>query len=348
MNKVRNVALAAAIGLIGIAGCKKLASTSQLAGALSAAVAGNKVTETSAAVPSAAAPSAMEADSALAEKLSCFIQCFNRLSISVRDAEHRYYGWVDEKTGPTGKEKSVDGVSVLSPDFSMEKLDKAKSLPPALPDIDAAAEAYRAAANKLNPLVEAANKYYQQNDYKDDKFARGKAMHAPLVAAFAEFDAADKALSDKVTVMNDALGQRRLAALAKDPKRKIQYLVEQSLADAKKLLPVAAVKKLDDVDEAKLGAAVTTFETSESNLESYASANKAEADKASMLGSTISAEKDLLKSSKDLLRRKRDKKDFNKEFFAHTDPELVDGHPAQVIKTYNALIEQTNSLTYET
>jgi hypothetical protein len=342
MNKVRNVALWAAIGLVSIAGCKKVVSLSQVSGALSAAVAGNE-----APAPAAAAPSAGEADAALGKKLSCFIVCFNRLSSSVRDAEHRYYGWVDEKTGPTGKENDIEGISTLNLDSSMEKLDNAKSLPPALPDIDAAAEAYRAAANKLNPLVKAANDYYEQNDYKDDKFAKGKAMHGPLVAAFAAFDVADKALNEKVTVMNDALGQRRLAVLAKDPGRRVQYLVEQSLADAKKLLAVAEVKKLDELDEAKLGAALTTFETTESNLESYASANKAEADKVSMLDSAISSEKDLLKSAKELLRRKRDNKDFNKEVVEHSNPEFIDGHPAQVISKYNALIDNTNSLSYD-
>ena len=80
--------------------------------------------------------------------------------------------------------------------------------------------------------------------------------------------------------------------------------------------------------------------------EGPAQKNAREADNVTSLSSAISAEQDLLKASKALLRRKRDKKDFNKEFFAGQNPELVEGHPAQVVDKYNDFIDRVNSLRY--
>lgn len=336
--KKQSTAIAIVLALAATAGCKRLASLEGVAGAVSAAITGNSAP--------AAADDDGDADARLGAKLSHYIDCFNQLSRSVHSSEDRYFEWVDEKKGVTGKEHNVYGVYDVQPEYCEQGLDKANTAKPSLPDVESAAASYRSAIDALVPLVRAANKYYDQKDYEDDHFAKGKEMHGPLVAAFAKFDEADKALSAKVTALNDALGARRLAALAKDPARKLQYLVEQSVADAKKLLPVAKVEKLDQLDESKLAAALTAFETSETNLESFVQKNGQEADKVMSLSSAISAEQDLLKASKALLRRKRDKKDFNKEFFAGQNPELVEGHPAQVVDKYNDFIDRVNSLRY--
>src|SRR5262249_39563011 len=156
---------------------------------------------------------------------------------------------------------------------------KAKGLPPSLPDVEAAAEAYKTAGTEVVPLVQTAYKYYDQKDYQDDKFAKAKEMHGPLSDAFKKFFDADKALDAKVITLKDALDERRLKVLESDPNRKLQYLVEKSLADAKKLLEVAKVAKLEDLDEAKYQAALTAYDTDVTNLETFAAANKAETDK---------------------------------------------------------------------
>ncbi|MGC4091109.1 MAG: hypothetical protein QM756_25185 [Polyangiaceae bacterium] len=65
-----------------------------------------------------------------------------------------------------------------------------------------------------------------------------------------------------------------------------------------------------------------------------------------MLSSMLREERDLLKSGKDLMRRKRDNKDFNKEFFSGSNPKLVEGHPAQVIDKYNTVVRSSNHLRF--
>ena len=48
--------------------------------------------------------------------------------------------------------------------------------------------------SKLEPLLKEADDYYSQENYKDDKMAKGKALHPRLVAAWDAFAAADQKL----------------------------------------------------------------------------------------------------------------------------------------------------------
>ncbi|MGB8444414.1 MAG: DUF3829 domain-containing protein, partial [Pseudolabrys sp.] len=43
--------------------------------------------------------------------------------------------------------------------------------------LEAAASAYAKAVAKLEPLLKEADDYYTQENYKDDKMAKGRALH---------------------------------------------------------------------------------------------------------------------------------------------------------------------------
>jgi hypothetical protein len=339
----QQITAAFVLSLAALSGCKKLENAAGAAGSAVAQLA--SAAETPGAAP-AGNDSAEDADGKLGDKLSKYIDCLNNFSDSVRRSHDRYLDWIDEKKGLTGKERNVYGLYTVDPQYCLKNLDEAKGLKPSLPDVETAAETYRAAANDLTPLVAQAYKYYDQKDYEDDKFAKGKEMHGPLLEAFKKFHDADDALSAKVSTLNDALSVRRLAALEKDPNSKLQYLIEKSVADAKKLVAVSTPKTLADLDEAKFTAALEAYDTSVTNLETFATANKAETDHVMTFSSFLSNEQDLVKAAKALGRRKRDKKDFNKEFFSGNAPQMVDGHPAQVIEKFNTVIRDKNGLSW--
>ena len=102
----------------------------------------------------------------------------NGTSKRVVDSRNRYLSWVkDEKVGPTGKERNIYGLYDINADGCFPNLDRAKTMAPPLPDVEAAAAEYKKALEELDPLVKQANKYYDQDDYKDDKIAKGKALH---------------------------------------------------------------------------------------------------------------------------------------------------------------------------
>ncbi len=58
-----------------------------------------------------------------------------------------------------------------------------------------------------------ADDYYPQEDYKDDKMAKGRALHPRLIAAWDAFASADKALRGGVEAINDTRALERLAEI---------------------------------------------------------------------------------------------------------------------------------------
>ena len=342
MNKLF---FAGAVGLLslsafsGLAGCKQIADAKKAAEDLKAAA--------SAATTNGPAISSEEdKDAELGNKLGEYISCMNGTSKRVIDSRNRYLSWADEKTGPSGKERHVYGLYDINANTCITALERAKSKQPPLPDVDSAAAEYRKALDELDPLVKQAEKYYDQKDYKDDKMAKGKALHPQLMNGFAKFEQVSKGFEDRVTVLNDAVNARQFTRLEKDPTRRLQYLSQKSLNDAKALIKLTDIAELKELDLQKYDVALQTYDKALTELEQYAESHKAEAAKAMMFSSYVSSSKTFLKAAKELLRRKRDNKDFNKEFFSKSSPGMVEGHPAQVIETYNRMIGSSNNLRY--
>ncbi|HEY6079179.1 MAG TPA: DUF3829 domain-containing protein [Polyangiaceae bacterium] len=341
MNKLHLVGLCGALALGPVAGCKQLEEAKKAAEALKAAAS---------AVADAKGPSISseeDKDAELGSKLGEYISCMNQTSKRVVDSRNRYLSWVkDEKVGPTGKERNIYGLYELNTETCFRALEKAKLAKPSLPEVESAAAEYRKALEELEPIVKQANKYYDQDDYKDDKMARGKAMHPQLMSAFAKFEQVSKGFEERVTQLNDGVNARQLTRLEKDASRRLQYLSQRSLNEAKALIAMTDIAELKELDQQKYDVALQTYDKTLSELEQYADTHKAEADKIMMFSSYVSSGKTFLKSAKELLRRKRDNKDFNKEFFSKSSPQMVDGHPAQVVDTYNRMINDSNHLRY--
>lgn len=339
MNKPVFAACAVLV-VASLSGCKQIAEARKAAEALKAAAS---------AVAQAKGPaisSEEDKDSELGSKLGEYISCMNGTSKRVVDSRNRYLSWVDEKTGPTGKERNIYGLYDINAQTCLPSLDRAKAAQPPLPEVESAAAEYRKALEELDPLVKTADKYYDQKDYKDDKFAKGKELHPQLMNAFAKFEQVSKGFEDKVTALNDEVNARQFARLEKDPSRRLQYLSQKSLNEAKALIKLTDIAELKELDLQKYDVALQTYDKALTELEQYASSHKAEVDKTMMFSSYLSSSQNFLKSAKELLRRKRDNKDFNKEFFSKSSPSMVDGHPAQVVEKYNSMIGDSNNLRY--
>jgi HSP90 family molecular chaperone len=176
--------------------------------------------------------------------------------------------------------------------------------------------------------------------------AKGKALHPQLINAFAKFEQVNKGFEDRVTAMNDEVMARQLTRLEKDASRRLQFLSQRGLNEAKAVIKLVDIGELKELDQQKYDVALQTFDRTLTELEQYADSHKPEVDKVMMFSSYQSSRKNFLKAAKDLLRRKRDNKDFNKEFFSNSNPSMVDGHPAQVIEKYNSMINDSNRLRY--
>lgn len=339
MNKLFSAVALSWAFLFSLEGCKQVAEARKAAEALKAAAS---------ATPDAVPVSAEEdKDAQLGAKLGVYIGCMNGTSKRVVDSRNRYLSWVkDEKVGPTGKERIVYGLYDINANTCLPALERAKTMQPALPEVESAAAEYKKALEELDPLVKQADKYYDQKDYKDDHMAKGKAMHPMLMNAFAKFEQVSRGFEDRVTALNDAVNARQFVRLEKDPSRRLQYLSQRTLNEAKPLIKLTDIAELKELDLQKFDVALQTYDKALTELEQYADGHKDEASRAMTFSSYLSSSRDFLKSAKELLRRKRDNKDFNKEFFSNSSPTMVDGHPAQVIEKYNRMINDSNNLRY--
>ena len=148
----------------------------------------------------------------------------------------RYFSWAAQ-SGPTGKERIIYGTYTIYDTTDCNKnVEKANALEPRDAALEAAASAYADAVCKLEPLLKEADDYYTQENYKDDKMAKGRALHPRLVAAWDAFANADKALRNGVEAINDKRAAERLAEIEQKEGRKARYHVQALMIHAKRVL----------------------------------------------------------------------------------------------------------------
>jgi hypothetical protein len=181
-------------------------------------------------------PVAAQDSPSLTPKLNAYIECMNRLSARAYDSRQRYFSWVG-KNGPTGKERIIYGTYTIYDTSDCKKnVEKVNAQDPREPELEAAATDYVTAVVALEPLLKEADDYYSQENYKDDKMAKGRALHPRLVAAWNAFAAADDKLTKTVEVIQDKRAIERLAEIERTEGKKGRYHIEALMIRAKQVL----------------------------------------------------------------------------------------------------------------
>jgi hypothetical protein len=268
--------------------------------------------------------------------MNAYIGCINRLSERSYDSRKRYFSWVS-KNGPTGKERIIYGTYTIYDTSDCRKnVEKANALEPRDAALEAAASAYADAVSKLEPLLNEADDYYKQENYKDDKMAKGRALHPRLIAAWDAFASADKALRSNVETINDRRSAERLAAIEAKEGRKARYHVEALMIQAKRLARALDAEK---PDLAAITPALNEYEASVKALEGLP------ADDAKLGSSFVGNAKTFLTSAKQLMRRIRDKVPLSqgdRMMINAGGGEMIEGTPQRLLRDYNSLIEAYN------
>jgi hypothetical protein len=284
------------------------------------------------------APAAAQ-NSTATEKLNAYVGCINRQSSRAYESQARYFSWAP-KSGPTGKERIIYGLyTIYDTDDCQKGVENANTLEPRDAALEAAASAYVSAVTTLGPLLKEADDYYTQENYKDDKMAKGRALHPKLVAAWDAFSAADKSLRAGVDAIND---KRKLEALkeieAKEGK-KTRYYVEAVMIDAKRVL------RLQDTSKPDIDAITKAVGDLEASVKGFEEANAADGGKVSSF--FTSNAKAVLVTSKQLMRRIRDKVPYSQGEKMMMQPGsgwMVEGSPARLLRDYNQLVDSYNSI----
>jgi len=272
------------------------------------------------------------------EKLNAYVGCINRLSERAYDSRKRYFSWVRGK-GPTGRERIIYGTyTIYDTSDCRKKVEKANTLEPRDAELEAAATAYADAVSKLEPLLKEADDYYEQQNYKDDRMAKGKALHPRLVAAWNAFATADQGLRGAVEAVNDKRKLAKLAEIERSEGRKARYYVEAVMIEAKRVLRANDTAK---PDVAAIAKTVGAYEEMVKGVEQASGANGGP-----KIGSFfLSAAKSYLVTAKQLMRRIRDKVRYSsgdRMMINAGSGWMVEGSPQRLLRDYNQLIESYN------
>ena len=271
------------------------------------------------------------------EKLNAYVGCINRLSSRAYESRARYFSWAP-KSGPTGKERIIYGTYTIYDTADCQKnAEAANALEPRDAALEAAASAYVTAVTTLAPLLKEADDYYTQENYKDDKMAKGKALHPRLVAAWDAFAGADKNLRAGVEAINDKRKADELAAIEAKEGRSARYYVEALMVDAKRVL---RAEDSATPDIAAITAALEAYEGTVKATEAAGNGGK--------IGSMfIGNAKSFLTTAKQLMRRIRDKVPYSTGdrmmLSGSGSGWMVEGSPPRLLRDYNQLVDAYNS-----
>jgi Protein of unknown function (DUF3829) len=277
--------------------------------------------------------------SPLTEKLNAYVGCINRLSERSYDSRSRYFSWA-AKSGPTGKERIIYGTYAIYDTSDCRKnVEKANAMEPHDTALETAATVYADAVRKLEPLLKETDDYYSQENYKDDKMAKGKALHPRLVAAWDAFASADQKLRGEVEAINDRRALEKLAEIEKSEGRKTRYYVEALMIQAK---PVPRAEDAKNPDVAAITQALNEYEETIKAAEQASGAGGAP-----KIGSFfMSNAKSYLVTAEQLMRRIRDKVPYSsgdKMMLSNAGSGwMVEGSPPRLLRDYNQLVESYN------
>lgn len=285
------------------------------------------------------------AEEQLDAKLEVYIECYNSLDGDGHKTIERYQSWVkDMKAGPTGKEMVVYGLYQIGTDDVTKckgQFAEVQALKPEL-KLDGVGAEYIKALESLNQVVEEMYPYYDREDYKDDKFAKGKEFHPRFVAQIEAFQAVSKQFSDELDLENDKRLEAEMVALEKEQGRKLPYLNMATMHTAKLLVRLLGEDAFP-VDEA--ATRLTAFEKVADEQAQFAKANP---QGLPPMWSLFTGQiEDFRKAAKERVRRIRDKTPYNDGeamLIKANSGWMVAGSQEKIIKVYNELITRSNSL----
>ncbi|WP_245214683.1 caspase family protein [Pararoseomonas indoligenes] len=317
---------------------------------------------------------------------SLFLASVRALNEVGRSAEHGYLGYAREfnpDRGPTGRETSVSFPNVFGPterealrQLSLalagggsgsaraavfadvtEPLALPRPPPGARPapvqaePLPIAAERFVAAANALMGVLEQARPYYDANNFLDDRFARGRAMHPGIIAAYRDFLTARIGLTEALRALVPAERETYLSG-ARPEIRPAQVLVQSNLTQARQLLGfmVAGLEGGKDprgIDQNRLQAEIDLYERSLNELQSRVRGGDGTVSEA-MFGTGgairinfyLKSAGEFLTISRYLLRQLRARRPIEDLYFSFRT-----GYENDVLSRFNSLVGSANALS---
>ncbi|HEY4201619.1 MAG TPA: DUF3829 domain-containing protein [Devosiaceae bacterium] len=240
----------------------------------------NQLTGKSSAVAATGAPSVSSSDDAMSDKLQAFIGCINRVDSKLRDHFKEY-----DTAWPKREAMEDPGlifgfkVQVYETNNSMSKecadnLEKAVAQPPADAVLDAAGKTYFTTLRQLIPVMNAVDAYYDQEDYRDDKMAKGRELDAQIRPLFATLFAASDTILESVAEHDRQLTEKQLAAMEKQSGKTYAWYELNLMYQARRAIDaIEAAADNDKLDVPTIQAIENDFSSAVDGGQTYATAH---------------------------------------------------------------------------
>ncbi|VEA43971.1 Uncharacterised protein [Salmonella enterica subsp. enterica] len=253
----------------------------------------------------------------------------------------RYADWVkDFKKGPTGKESLVYGIYGITESYitnCQKEMKQVAALTPLLEPIDGVAVSYIDSAAALGNTINEMEKYYTQENYKDDAFAKGKALHQTLLKNIEDFKPVSEKYHEAIQEINDRRQLTQLKRIEEAEGKTFNYYSLAVMISAKQINKVISA---DTFDAEAMMKKVAELETMIAQLK--------EVNTDGRNSSFISSAADYQLQAKKYIRRIRDNveySDFEKKRVQ--DPAtgwmVADSYPAS-LRSYNEMVDDYNRL----
>jgi len=249
---------------------------------------------------------------------------------TARNSYDYYVKWVsDLKNGPTGKEKRISsGIRKINPS-NTDLLDKVIEMS-TYPSLKKVAADYKDSFAKLHPVVDEANRYYEQEDYKDDGGKKGREIHVKMMPLFEEHFKLEARYSE---ALDEVLDAAILARLDEDKKagRVLAYDIKYTLIKLEKIVEFYKDKQLDDLKAEEVEAQYTEVSELYNSLKAHS--DKSEEVKEEMESYLEAVDKCALPVKKLMRVVKAEEKLRNKE-----------EHVRSLFNAYNQFVSNYNSV----
>jgi hypothetical protein len=207
-------------------------------------------------------------------KSNAYIALMNRTLRAV-ESWNRYTSWVDLKSGPSGKERYI-GYGLYTLYDVRGEITKARDFidkQPIVPELDATVARYVTAYEALAPLITRAAGYYDRQDYRDDKMAEGKALHAQLVPAAAAFLKERDVLEKQMRGFTSDIDQRELAAIEAREGKEARWQLKAVMISARQMIDMVPSQKQPVVDMKAFDEALASYAATVRAYDGYVEAN---------------------------------------------------------------------------
>lgn len=199
--------------------------------------------------PETPAQPEVDAEAVYDEKMDVYIDCFNKLQLPVQRSLARYADWVkDFKKGPTGKESLVYGIYGITQSYitnCQKEMKQVAVLTPLLEPIDGVAVSYIDSAAALGNTINEMEKYYTQENYKDDAFAKGKVLHQTLLKNIEDFKPVSEKYHEAIQEINDKRQLTQLKNIEEAEGKTFNYYSLAVMISAKQINKVIAADTFD-------------------------------------------------------------------------------------------------------